>query len=97
MITREPYWLFYVSYELREDYYDEPSWASYGTYEAWEEYDDIERPMNYGRRRTRDDEWGDYIAEEQSFYVERLMNGDIDEPEPMTIAECVKRYALGHT
>jgi hypothetical protein len=72
-------------------------WLAYGDLETWEEYVDVDRPISLGRRRPRDDEWGDYIAEAQAFHIERLLNGDIDEPEPMTIAECVKRYALGHT
>ena len=69
-------------------------WLAYGDLETWEEYVDVDRPISFGRRRPRDDEWGDYIAEEQSFYIDRLMNGEYDEPEEMTNAECVKRYAL---
>ena len=72
-------------------------WGRYEDETQWEEYTDVGCPISLGRRKPRNDEWGDYIAEEQAFYIERLMNGEIDEPEEMTIAECVKRYALGHT
>ena len=69
-------------------------WGAYTDLEQWGDYFDVENPVSLGRRRPRNDEWGDYIAEEQSFYIERLMNGEYDEPEEMTNAECVKRYAL---
>ncbi len=69
-------------------------WGRYEDEAQWGEYVDVGNPISLGRRRPRTDEWGDYIAEEQSFYIERLMNGEYDEPEEMTNAECVKRYAL---
>ena len=44
----------------------------------YEEFGDIANPRNLAGRRPRNDEWGDYIAEEQDWYISAIMSGEIN-------------------
>lgn len=54
---------------------------NYSGQEQYEEYGDVAGPKNLGRRRPNQEEWGDYIVEEQQHYAYGLESGEIKLPE----------------
>jgi hypothetical protein len=50
---------------------------SYLDSEEHDEFADVAEPRNFGARRPRTDEWGDYILEEQEWYIQAFMSGEI--------------------
>lgn len=54
---------------------------NYSDQEQYEEYGDVAGPKNLGRRKPNQEEWGDYIVEEQQHYAYGLESGEIKVPE----------------